>query len=110
MVGVLALLYVSFRHGPLAGRPASIWGYLWRYAAVPIVCFSALVTVINHPPGGLGFFVGMAALYVITRIFRPKPAGRSLSTVYGTAHYFPMQADIRNETVPGRRTVPRQKQ
>jgi type IV secretion system protein VirD4 len=98
VIGVLALLYVSFRHGPLAGRPASIWGYLWRYAAVPILCFSALVTVINHPPGWSGFFVGMTALYVTYRIFRPKPAGRSLSTVYGTAHYFPMQADIRNET------------
>lgn len=98
-IGVLFLLYQLSRRGPLAGRPASKSGYLWRYAAVPIVCLWALVTVINHPPGYLAFSGGIGVLYLLYRLFRTRPpARRAVSTVYGTAQYAPLQADISDGT------------
>jgi type IV secretory pathway TraG/TraD family ATPase VirD4 len=97
VLGVLVLLTLLPRRGPLAGRMVSGWGRLLRYATVLIVCLWALVTFIDWPPDGMAFFAGMAALFVLYLIFRPSPPVPGPSTIYGTAHYAAMQTDIRDE-------------
>jgi len=99
VLGVLFLLYLLPRRGPLARRLASGWRpRLLRYATILIVCLWGLVTIIDWPPDAMAFFSGMGALFVLYLIFRPSPPpAPGPSSIYGTAHYAPMETDIQDD-------------
>ncbi len=97
VLGVLVLLTLLPRRGPLKGRLVSGWGRWLRYATVLIVCLWAFVTFIDWPPDGVAFVAGIVAVYVLYLIFRARPPAPRPSTVYGTAHYAPMQTDIQDD-------------
>jgi type IV secretory pathway TraG/TraD family ATPase VirD4 len=118
VLGVLVLLTLLPRRGPLKGRMVSGWGRWLRYATVLIVCLWAFVTVIDWPPDGVAFVAGLVAVYVLYLIFRQRPPAPRPSDVYGTAHYAPMQTEIQDDdclakgvffgksSQPGLETVP----
>jgi len=76
-----------------------LWHYVGRWVAW-VIWWLGVGGMIIEPSSRIRsnyyIFGGIAAVYLLYRIFRPKPrpAPRPVSTVYGTARYAPLQADI----------------
>lgn len=106
-LGVTALLYLFYRRTrKTAARPASLWGLAWFTPAAVILWF--VTTPVFYYSGGAALEIvvrriffglcGLGGLALLARIFGPRaPVQRLLSTIYGSAHYAPLQQDIRDE-------------
>jgi type IV secretion system protein VirD4 len=76
-----------------------VWHYVGRWVAWVIWCLGVAGTFME-PSASIRrsntyIFGGIAAVYLLYRMFHKKPpVQRPVSTVYGTARYAPLQADI----------------
>ena len=75
-----------------------IWHYVGRWVALLIWCLGVAGTIME-PSASIRrtntyIFGGIAAVYLLYRMFHKKPAEQHTSNVYGSAHYAPLQADL----------------
>lgn len=105
-VAVVALYfllgYLHKRRGKTGPR------HFWRYAAIPLI-IGLWATGTNYLPNGhiagasiaallvpaLKILAIVAGVYLLLKLFRRQPvAPRTVSTIHGSAHYAPFQADV----------------
>ena len=75
-----------------------IWHYVGRWVALLIWCLGVAGTIMEPSASARRsdtyIFGGIAAVYMLYRMFHKKPVQQHTSNVYGSAHYAPLQADI----------------